>query len=33
MEPEALLPCSHELFTGAYPESDQSNSHHPIMSL
>jgi hypothetical protein len=33
MEPEGLLPCSEELSTGPYPELDQSNPYHPILSL
>jgi hypothetical protein len=33
MEPESLLPPSQEPSTGPYPEPDQSNPHHPILSL
>jgi hypothetical protein len=33
MEPESSLPPSQEPSTGAYPEPDQSNPHHPILSL
>jgi hypothetical protein len=32
MEPESSLPCSQELSTGPYPEPDQSNPYHPILS-
>jgi hypothetical protein len=33
MEPEGSLQCSQELSTGPYPQPDQSNSYHPILSL
>jgi hypothetical protein len=33
MEPEGSLPYSQEPSTGPYPESDQSNLYHPILSL
>jgi hypothetical protein len=33
MEPEGLLPCPQEPFTGPYSEPDQSNKYHPILSL
>jgi hypothetical protein len=33
MEPEGSLSCSQEPSTGLYPESDQSNPYHPILSL
>jgi hypothetical protein len=33
MEPEGSLPCSQEPSTGPYPETDQSNSYQPILSL
>jgi hypothetical protein len=33
MEPEGSSPCSQEASTSPYPEPDQSNSHHPILSL
>jgi hypothetical protein len=32
-EPEGLLPCSQESFTDSYPELDQSNPYHAILSL
>jgi hypothetical protein len=32
MEPEDLLPRSQEPSTGSYPEPDQSNPYHPILS-
>jgi hypothetical protein len=32
MEPERSLPCSQEPSTGSYPESDQSNPYHTILS-
>jgi hypothetical protein len=33
MEPEGSLPCLQEPSTGPYPEPDQSNPYHPILSL
>jgi hypothetical protein len=33
MELVGSLPCSQELSTGPYPEPDQSNLYHPILSL
>jgi hypothetical protein len=33
MEPEGSLPWSQEPSTGPYPEPDQSNLYHPILSL
>jgi hypothetical protein len=33
MEPEVSLPCSQEPSTCPYPEPDQSNPYHPIISL
>jgi hypothetical protein len=33
MEPEGSLPCSQDPSTGPYPEPDQSNSYHLILSL
>jgi hypothetical protein len=33
MEPEGSLPCSQEPSTGPYPEPDQSNPYHAILSL
>jgi hypothetical protein len=33
MEHEGLLPCSQEPSIGPYPEPDQSNPYHPILSL
>jgi hypothetical protein len=33
MEPEGSLPRSQEPSTGPYPEPDQSNPYHPILSL
>jgi hypothetical protein len=32
MKPESSLPCSQEPSTGPYPESDQANPYHPILS-
>jgi hypothetical protein len=32
MEPEGSLPSSQEPSTGSYPEPDQSNPYHPILS-
>jgi hypothetical protein len=33
MEPEGLLPSSQEPSIGSYPELDQSNPYHPILSI
>jgi hypothetical protein len=33
MDPEGSLQCSQELATCPYPEPDQSNPHHSILSL
>jgi hypothetical protein len=33
MQPDGLLPCSQELSTGPYPESDQSSPYNPILYL
>jgi hypothetical protein len=33
MEPEGSLLYSQETSTGPYPEPDQSNPYHPILSL
>jgi hypothetical protein len=33
MEPEGSLPCSQEPSTSHFSELDQSNPHHPILSL
>jgi hypothetical protein len=33
MKPEDSLPCSKEHSTGPYPEPDQYNPYHPILSL
>jgi hypothetical protein len=33
MEPEGSLPRSQELSTCTYPEPNQSNPQHPILSL
>jgi hypothetical protein len=33
MEPGGSLPYSQDPFTGPYPEPDQSNPYHPILSL
>jgi hypothetical protein len=33
MEPESSLPCSHGPSTAPYPEPDQSNPYHAILSL
>jgi hypothetical protein len=32
MEHEGSLPCSQEPSIGPYPEPDQSNPYHPILS-
>jgi hypothetical protein len=32
MEPEGSLPCSQQPTTGHYPEPDQANPSHPILS-
>jgi hypothetical protein len=32
MEPEGSLPCSQEPSTGPFPEPDQSNAYHTILS-
>jgi hypothetical protein len=33
MEPEGSMPCSQEPSSVPYPEPDQSNPYHPILSL
>jgi hypothetical protein len=33
MEPEGLLLCSQEPFTGPYPEPDQFSPHQPTLYL
>jgi hypothetical protein len=33
IEPGGSLPCSQEPSTGPYPEPDQSNPYHSILSL
>jgi hypothetical protein len=33
VEPKGLLPCSQEPSTAPYPEPDQSNPYHLILSL
>jgi hypothetical protein len=33
MKPEGSLPCSQEPSIGSYPEPDQSNPHHPILTF
>jgi hypothetical protein len=33
MEPEGSLPYSQKPCTGPYPETDQSNPYHPVLSL
>jgi hypothetical protein len=32
MEPEVLLPCSQDPFTGPYPEPDESTPHLPTIT-
>jgi hypothetical protein len=33
MEPEGLLPCSQGPSADPYPEPDQSNQYHPMISI
>jgi hypothetical protein len=33
MEPEGSLPCSQKPYTGPYPQQNQSDLYHPILSL
>jgi hypothetical protein len=33
MKPEILLPCSQDPYTGSYPQPDESNVYHLILSL